>query len=82
MCYIVGWGIEIFKGLLMRILYEVFFLLVLYEQCNDLLLYSGVIQGDLICVGYKQGGVDICEGDSGGKFKRIREKGIYDEDFV
>lgn len=67
MCYIVGWGIKKVKGFVIRIFYEVVLLFVLYEQCNGFKLYSGVIGGNLICVGYKQGGVDICEGDSGGE---------------
>lgn len=66
-CYIAGWGTQKLKGPPTRILYEAALPLVSHEQCNAPRSYSGVITGDMICAGYKQGGVDTCEGDSGGK---------------
>ena len=65
-CYIAGWGTQKFKGPPTRILHEAALPLVSHEQCNAPLSYSGVITRDMICAGYKQGGVDTCEGDSGG----------------
>nr|XP_058954364.1 trypsin-like [Pocillopora verrucosa] len=66
MCYIAGWGTKKVKGPATRILHEAALPLVSHEQCNGPKSYSGVIGGNLICAGYKQGGVDTCEGDSGG----------------
>lgn len=67
-CYIAGWGTQKVKGPPTRILHEAALPLVSHEQCNVPLSYSGVIKGGMICAGYKQGGVDTCEGDSGGKY--------------
>lgn len=67
MCYIAGWGTQKVKGPATRILYEAALPLVSHEQCNDPQSYSGVITENMICAGYKKGGVDTCEGDSGGK---------------
>ncbi|XP_068712141.1 chymotrypsin-like elastase family member 2A [Montipora foliosa] len=77
MCYIAGWGTETLKGPPTRILHEASLPLVSHEQCNDPLSYSGVIQGDMICAGYKQGGVDTCEGDSGGPLMCQGEEGRW-----
>ncbi|XP_029198237.2 chymotrypsin-like elastase family member 2A [Acropora millepora] len=65
-CYIAGWGTQTLKGPPTRILHEAALPLVSHEQCNDPLSYSGAVSADMICAGYKQGGVDTCEGDSGG----------------
>lgn len=71
MCYIAGWGTQKVKGPATRILYEAALPLVSHEQCNDPQSYSGVITENMICAGYKKGGVDTCEGDSGGKSKHF-----------
>ncbi|XP_073241473.1 trypsin-like [Porites lutea] len=66
LCYIAGWGTEKIKGPPTRILHEAALPLVSHQQCNEPQSYSGIIPEDMICAGYKQGGVDTCEGDSGG----------------
>ena len=68
LCYIAGWGTEKIKGPPTRILHEAALPLVSQQQCNEPQSYSGIIPEDMICAGYKQGGVDTCEGDSGGKY--------------
>ena len=55
MCYIAGWGTKKVKGPATRILHEAALPLVSHEQCNGPKSYSGVIGGNLICAGYKQG---------------------------
>lgn len=74
MCYIAGWGTKKVKGPATRILHEAALPLVSHEQCNGPKSYSGVIGGNLICAGYKQGGVDTCEGDSGGEMDFFNTK--------
>ena len=69
LCYIAGWGTEKIKGPPTRILHEAALPLVSHQQCNEPQSYSGIIPEDMICAGYKQGGVDTCEGDSGGKYR-------------
>ena len=69
LCYIAGWGTEKIKGPPTRILHEAALPLVSQQQCNEPQSYSGIIPEDMICAGYKQGGVDTCEGDSGGKYR-------------
>ena len=69
LCYIAGWGTEKIKGPPTRILHEAALPLVSHQQCNEPKSYSGIIPEDMICAGYKQGGVDTCEGDSGGKYR-------------
>lgn len=76
MCYIAGWGTKKVKGPATRILHEAALPLVSHEQCNGPKSYSGVIGGNLICAGYKQGGVDTCEGDSGGEMDFFNTKKI------
>ena len=69
LCYIAGWGTEKIKGPPTRILHEAALPLVSQQQCNEPQSYSGIIPEDMICAGFKQGGVDTCEGDSGGKYR-------------
>lgn len=67
MCYIAGWGTQKVKGPPTRVLHEAALPLVSHEQCNDPRSYNGVITKNMLCAGFQQGGVDTCEGDSGGK---------------
>ena len=67
MCYIAGWGTQKVKGPPTRVLHEAALPLVSHEQCNDPQSYNGVITKNMLCAGFQQGGVDTCEGDSGGK---------------
>lgn len=67
MCYIAGWGTQKVKGPPTRVLHEAALPLVSNEQCNGPWSYNGVITENMICAGFQQGGVDTCEGDSGGK---------------
>ncbi|XP_078358679.1 trypsin-like isoform X2 [Oculina patagonica] len=66
MCYIAGWGTQKVKGPPTRVLHEAALPMVSHGDCNAPQSYSGVITENMICAGYKQGGVDTCEGDSGG----------------
>lgn len=72
MCTIAGWGTQKLKGPAMRVLHEAALPLVSHEQCNGPRSYSGVITETMLCAGYEKGGVDTCEGDSGGECQLIK----------
>ncbi|KAM4031711.1 trypsin-like [Anomaloglossus baeobatrachus] len=64
-CLIAGWGNTLSSGTNMPNLLQCVDAPVLTAaQCSN--AYPGEITGNMICVGYLEGGKDSCQGDSGG----------------
>lgn len=59
-CYVIGWGYISENGNFFDVLYENEVLLVLWEECNKERLYNGYIKECFMCVGYEEGGRDVC----------------------
>lgn len=70
--YVLGWGHTSYGGVDSQVLLEARLPIVDTAQCND--AYKGVasrsypkgITNDFLCAGYKEGGKDACQNDSGG----------------
>ncbi|CAH2308074.1 transmembrane protease serine 9-like [Pelobates cultripes] len=74
-CWVTGWGTRSSSGSLPspNILQEVMTPLIDYKQCDKMYHVGSsitssvtIIQKEMICSGYKEGGKDSCQGDSGG----------------
>ncbi|XP_068113934.1 trypsin-like isoform X1 [Hyperolius riggenbachi] len=64
-CLISGWGNTLSSGTNMPSLLQCVDAPILTSaQCSN--AYPGEITGNMICVGYLEGGKDSCQGDSGG----------------
>ncbi|KAG8547280.1 hypothetical protein GDO81_028691 [Engystomops pustulosus] len=64
-CLISGWGNTLSSGTSMPNLLQCLNAPILTSaQCSN--AYPGEITGNMICVGYLEGGKDSCQGDSGG----------------
>ncbi|XP_018409303.1 PREDICTED: trypsin-like [Nanorana parkeri] len=64
-CLISGWGNTLSSGANYPVLLQCLQAPILDDQvCHD--AYPGQITGNMICVGYMEGGKDSCQGDSGG----------------
>ncbi|XP_067463265.1 enteropeptidase [Thunnus thynnus] len=64
-CFIAGWGRDAEQGSLPNVLQEAQVPLVSQDQCQQQLPESS-ITSSMLCAGFPEGGVDSCEGDSGG----------------
>eukprot|EP00794_Sanderia_malayensis_P005354 gene5354-6025_t len=64
--YVVGWGRLHFLGQRAHILQEARIPIVAQPTCWKTLSKVGTYTNNMICAGYKKGGVDACRGDSGG----------------
>nr|XP_014354147.1 PREDICTED: transmembrane protease serine 12-like [Latimeria chalumnae] len=62
LCYISGWGI----GGEGDVLQEAEVKMIPTETCNGPDAYDGVVFKNMLCAGREAGGIDSCEGDSGG----------------
>lgn len=61
-----GWG-SLGSGAMIPIaLKKIRIPLVDHDNCNDDNSYRGLITPRMVCAGLDQGGIDTCEGDSGG----------------
>ena len=65
--WVTGWGSTIASGGgYPKDLYQVGVPIVSRTDCNDANSYNGEITARMICAGFKNGGKDSCDGDSGG----------------
>lgn len=65
--WVTGWGsTKAAGGGYPKDLYQVSVPLVSRTDCNDANSYNGEITARMICAGFKNGGKDSCDGDSGG----------------
>ncbi len=64
-CYITGWGRLSSGGSTPKILQEAQVPIVTPQECRK--SYGSSITDRMLCAGYSQGGIDTCQGDSGGK---------------
>lgn len=77
MVWVSGWGMLRSGGFrLPNILQKVELPLVSQEECNSPLSYDGDIKDHMICAGFKQGGKDSCQCDSGGPLFMKSETGF------
>ncbi|XP_057300161.1 serine protease hepsin-like [Hydractinia symbiolongicarpus] len=66
-CYIVGWGHTAFAGEQSDELRHAKVYTVPNSICNSEIAYNNTVNSkELICAGYKDGGIDACNYDSGG----------------
>ncbi|XP_063286938.1 uncharacterized protein LOC134572067 [Pelobates fuscus] len=74
-CWVTGWGTRSSGGSLPspNTLQEVMTPLIDYKQCDQMYHVGSsisssvtIVQKEMICSGYKEGGKDSCQGDSGG----------------
>ena len=70
-CYISGWGKPASGGSTPSILQEAQVPIVTVQECKN--SYGNSITDRMLCAGYSRGGIDTCQGDSGGKFSDIKE---------
>ena len=63
-CYITGWGKLRSGGSTPKILQEAQVPIVTIEECKR--IYKSKITDRMLCAGFPRGGVDTCQGDSGG----------------
>ena len=63
-CFVTGWGRLSNTGPKPKILQEAQVPIVTAQECRR--SYGNRITSRMLCAGYFQGGVDTCEGDSGG----------------
>ncbi|EDL78854.1 rCG59057, isoform CRA_a [Rattus norvegicus] len=64
-CWVTGWGYTKERGETQNILQKATIPLVPNEECQKK-YRDYVITKQMICAGYKEGGIDACKGDSGG----------------
>uniref|UniRef100_A0A663N6W3 Acrosin n=1 Tax=Athene cunicularia TaxID=194338 RepID=A0A663N6W3_ATHCN len=84
-CYISGWGTTMARGAEPAdVLQEAKVLLIDLKLCNSRQWYAGAVHPHNLCAGYPQGGIDTCQGDSGGSliykdksFMRAKWPGIH-----
>jgi trypsin len=74
MAWVSGWGV-IREGanFLPYVLQKVQLPLVNFELCNSKSFYNGKLKNHMICAGFKNGGKDSCQCDSGGPLFLITE---------
>lgn len=78
MVWVAGWGMLRGGGFkLPNILQKVEVPLVSQDECNAPLSYDGDIKDHMICAGFKQGGKDSCQCDSGGPLFMKSETGEF-----
>ncbi|NXJ12280.1 TMPSC protease, partial [Odontophorus gujanensis] len=65
-CFISGWGRTAEKGKTSSVLQEAQVEIIPSHVCNSSDAYGGLINANMICAGSPSGGVDSCQGDSGG----------------
>ena len=65
-CYVTGWGHIQWNSTQPDILREAKVRLVPPQICNSVKSYNGKIHSRALCAGFKKGGVDACQYDSGG----------------
>ncbi|CBY13815.1 unnamed protein product [Oikopleura dioica] len=75
-CTIAGWGINTRQGDQPEFLQHAEIPIISNEECRRKKDYSNISE-DMICAGYKEGGVDACNGDSGGPLMCQREDGSF-----
>ncbi len=66
-CYISGWGRVKQGGKYPEDLKHAKVPIVPTEICNNTKIYKSKITDRMFCAGYEGGGIDACQGDSGGK---------------
>ncbi|XP_034042193.1 transmembrane protease serine 3 [Thalassophryne amazonica] len=66
MCWISGWGATEDGGETSLVLHSATVPLLSTKTCNQAGVYHGFITSWMICAGYLEGGIDSCQGDSGG----------------
>ena len=66
-CFITGWGTLSSGGSQPNILQEAEVPIVTQQECRK--FYGSTITDQMICAGYAAGGIDSCQGDSGGTIK-------------
>ena len=77
MVWVSGWGMLRGGGIkLPTILQKVELPLVTHEECNAPASYDGEVKDHMICAGFKQGGKDSCQCDSGGPLFLKTENGF------
>ena len=77
MAWVSGWGMLRSGGhKLPYVLQKVELPLVTHEECNSPASYNGEVKDHAICAGYKQGGKDSCQCDSGGPLFLKSESGF------
>ncbi|XP_006128902.2 enteropeptidase [Pelodiscus sinensis] len=64
-CFIAGWGRTVYQGSTANILQEAEVPLITNEKCQQQLPQYNITE-NMMCAGYDEGGVDSCQGDSGG----------------
>ncbi|XP_032641901.1 enteropeptidase [Chelonoidis abingdonii] len=64
-CSIAGWGTTTNQGSTANILQEAEVPLITNEKCQQMLPEYNITE-NMMCAGYDEGGVDSCQGDSGG----------------
>ena len=64
-CYITGWGRLSSGGSTPNTLQEAQVPIVTAQKCRE--SYGSGITDRMLCAGYSQGGIDTCQGDSGGE---------------
>jgi len=75
---IAGWGAASEDGAQQRFLRKAAVPFVSDATCNSASMYNGrIIPSDEICAGYPSGGVDTCDGDSGGPMFRANAAGKW-----
>ena len=66
-CHVVGWGHTSYNGKQPNHLMHAVVMTVPIKICNLEMAYNGTVDGKfLLCAGFKNGGVDACNYDSGG----------------
>ncbi|XP_070596613.1 transmembrane protease serine 12-like [Erythrolamprus reginae] len=65
-CFITGWGLTTEKKREREILQEAQVDIIPISICNRPNWYAGLVKDQMLCAGSQKGGIDGCEGDSGG----------------
>jgi secreted trypsin-like serine protease len=73
MATVVGWGITEESDRIVNDLREMEVPIISNETCNAPQSYDGDITSNMMCAGYPEGGIDTCNGDSGGPLMVYRD---------
>ncbi|XP_066923520.1 serine protease hepsin-like [Clytia hemisphaerica] len=66
-CHVIGWGHTSYKGKQPDHLMHAVVMTIPNKICNLEMAYNGTVKEKyLLCAGYKEGGIDACNYDSGG----------------